>query len=99
MAHSLIRLFDCSIISSAIVVAQPLATDDALEPSVCNEIAHALAVAPTNAPPAVGLPFATNGLSRTQMAIRLVSSQRADGRWFAGTNDVTSAAIRLLESL
>ena len=99
MVHSIIRLFDYSIISSAIVVAQPLAHEDALEPSVCNEVAHALSIAPTNAPPAAGLPFATNGLTRTQLAIRLVSSQRADGRWFSGTNDVTSVAIQLLESL
>ena len=35
----------------------------------------------------------TNGQSRTQVAIRLVSAQKADGRWFVGTNDVTSAAV------
>ena len=41
----------------------------------------------------------TNGLSRTAVAIRLVSMQRADGRWMEGTNDVTSAALRMLREL
>lgn len=99
MVHSIIRVFDYSIISSAIVVAQPLAHEDALEQSVCNEVSHALSIAPTNAPAAVELPFSTNGLSRTQLAIRLVSSQRADGRWFSGTNDVTRSAVKLLNEI
>ena len=83
----------------AAITAQPLVNEDVLEPSVCNEVEHALSVAPTNVPVASCLPFATNGLNRTQIAIRLVSSQRTDGRWFVGTNDVTAAAVRLLESL
>ena len=82
------------------IVAQPLVSEDVLEPSVMNEVEHALAVAPTNAPPVtVAWDPGTNGLSRTALALRLVSSQRADGRWFDGTNDVTAVARRLLESL
>ena len=82
------------------IVAQPLVNEDVLEPSVMNEVEHALAVAPTNAPPVtVSWDPGTNGLSRTALALRLVSSQRADGRWFDGTNDVTAVARRLLESL
>ena len=79
------------------VTAQPLVNEDVLEPSVRNEVRHALSLAPTNAPPAKVLPAWTNGQNRTQVAIRLVSAQRADGRWLVGTNDVTSAVVELLK--
>ena len=78
------------------VTAQPLVNEDVLEPSVRNEVRHALSLAPTNAPAATVLPAWTNGQDRTQIAIRLVSAQRADGRWLVGTNDVTSAAVEIL---
>ena len=84
---------------AAVLTAQPLVNEEVLEPSVRNEVRHALAVAPTNAPAATALPIATNGLNRTQVAIGLVSAQRGDGRWFAGTNDVTSAVIGILKEL
>ena len=93
------------------LTAQPLVNEEVLEPSVRNEVRHALSLAPTNlsaatgmSPPraggsvATGIPVAwTNGLSRTQIAIRLVSAQGADGRWVVGTNDVTSATVEILE--
>ena len=79
------------------ISAQPLVNEDVLEPSVRNEVCHALSLAPTNAPVATVLPVWTNGQSRTQVAIRLVSAQRADGRWLFGTNDVTFAAVELLK--
>ena len=41
----------------------------------------------------------TNSLTATQKAIRLVSSQRSDGRWFVGTNDVTAVAVEILKNL
>ena len=79
------------------ITAQPLVNEDVLEPSVRNEVRHAISLAPTNAPAAT-IPSAwTNGQNRTQVAIRLVSAQRADGRWLVGTNDVTSAAVELLK--
>ena len=81
------------------ITAHPLANADVLEPSVQNEVDHAIARAPTNAPPAAAWRPATNGLSRTAVAIRLVSAQRADGRWFDGTNDVTAAVLPLLSDL
>ena len=83
----------------AVITAQPLVNEDVLEPSVRNEVRHALSIAPTNAPTATALPIATNGLNRTQVAIGLVSAQKGDGRWLVGTNDVTSAAIELLKEL
>ena len=79
------------------ITAQPLVNEDVLEPSVRNEVRHALSLAPTNALASATLPVPTNGLNRTQIAIRLVSAQRADGRWLVGTNDVTSAAVELLK--
>ena len=83
-------------------------SEDVLEPSVQNEVDHALSLAPaeafaTNAVPSAAAPFCdvfgTNGLSATEIAIRLVSAQRGDGRWTLGTNDVTAAAVRILLSL
>ena len=88
-----------AIALAVIITAQPLVNEDILEPSVRNEVRHALSLAPTNAPAATILPVWTNGQSRTQIAIRLVSAQRADGRWLAGTNDVTSAAVELLKEV
>ena len=153
------------LILAAIVQIQPIVSEDVLEPSVRNEVDHALslaaaamstnspaaavstprpfAAAATNSPPTVvstpspfaiaatnsptaaastsspiaqpttnafafvasptnaapGDIFGTNGLSATEIAIKLVSSQRADGRWLSGTNDVTAAAIQILLSL
>jgi hypothetical protein len=87
-------------LAAAAIVAQPLANDDVLEPSVLNEVEHAISVAPTNPPPpSAAWDPKTNGLSQTAVAIRLVASQRADGRWLDGTNDVTAAALRLLEAI
>ena len=87
------------LVFAAVLTAHPLVNEDVLEPSVCNEVRHALSVAPTNAPAATVLPISTNGLSRTQIAIGLVSAQKGDGRWLVGTNDVTSAATELLKEL
>ena len=135
------------LILAAIVQIQPIVSEDVLEPSVRNEVDHALslaaaamstnsptaavstpspfAIAATNSPTAAastsspiaqpttnafafvasptnavpGDIFGTNGLSATEIAIKLVSSQRADGRWLSGTNDVTAAAIQILLSL
>ena len=85
------------------ITAQPLVNEEILEPSVANEAWHALSRSPTNAPPATAevqsRAFAwTNGLSRSAIVVRLVSEQRRDGRWLSGTNDVTAAAVRILEA-
>ena len=98
-------------IAFAALTAQPTVSPDVLEPSVQNEVDHARARAPrgtlradaTNAATAAEAAFArlyeTNGLTATDAAIRLVSAQRPDGRWLVGTNDVTSAAVRILGRL
>lgn len=83
----------------------PALTDDEfLEESVLNEVEHALARAPADvAPPPAAVAtndvFGISGLSATEQAIRLVSAQRADGRWLSGTNDVTAAAVDILSRL
>lgn len=91
------------ILLGAAIVVQPLADEETLEPSVLNEVDHARSILPTNAlAPSTERDFrllATNGLSRTALAIRLVSLQRPDGRFLVGTNDVTSAAAVLLGDL
>ena len=96
---SVMMLKTTALAFAAVLTAQPLVNEDVLEPSVRNEVRHALQVAPTNAPATAALPIATNGLNRTQIAIGLVSAQKGDGRWLVGTNDVTSAAIELLKEL
>lgn len=88
-----------------------LVDDDVLEPSVQNEVDHALDVAPTNFPARADYPpdfrifcatndfFGTNGLSHTERAVRLVSAQKGDGTWKLGTNDVTAVAVEILRGL
>jgi len=100
-----------SLVFSAVITAQPLVDADVLEPSVQNEVDHALSLAPTNVVAFADAPepfrlfcttndiFNTNGATRTDVAIRLVSAQRSDGRWMHGTNDVTSAAMEILKGL
>ena len=90
------------VFAAVAITAQPLVDEDVLEPSVQNEVDHALGRAPTNevaisdASVAFAALWATNGASVTDRAIALVSSQRADGRWEFGGRDVTPVATRLL---
>ena len=92
------KIFPAAALAVAIS-ANPLANEDVLEPSVLNEVEHAIARAPTNSPPCAPWRPVTNAVSATEMAIRLVSAQRSDGRWLQGTNDVTEAAVRILREL
>ena len=96
----------CCLIIAA-VFFQPLVSEDILEPSVLNEVEHAISRAPNISTNSVSkLLFAvksdifkTNGLTKTEIAIKLVSSQKSDCRWFKGTNDVTFVALEILKSL
>ena len=87
------------------IAIQPLVDDEVLEPSVQNEVDHALNTSPTNSPvnSAACVAFIelyrTNGLTATDAAIDLVSRQKSDGRWFCETNDVTWAAREILKRL
>lgn len=83
---------------------EPLSDENFLEPSVQNEVDHALSIAPEDAPPVNAAlkaedPLKTNSLSKTAIAIALVSAQNSDGRWTSGTNDVTRLAVEILEGL
>lgn len=104
------------VLAAALVAASftPLPDADELEPSIINEVEHALsrAYCATNAPAsrfvAPVSPLSTNNapfsiqkasLSRSDLAIWLVSRQKSDGRWYDGTNDVTAVAIAILEEM
>ena len=88
---------------AALVVQIPADPDGPLEPSVMNEVEHALARAPscaTNAPAAAfGDIFATNGLSATAVAVSLVSRQDKAGEWIVNGTNATAEAVAILMSL
>ena len=89
----------------SVLLARPLANPEVLEPSIQNEVDHALSLVP-NRPAETNLAviaanlefariYATNGMNATERAISLVSMQK-NGEWrWKGTN-VTAAAVRLL---
>ena len=86
------------------ITAQVINGPDAvLEPSVLNEVEHALAMVPqdeTNAAVrATGDVFSTNGLSATAIAVKLVSAQRSDGRWLVNGTNCTQVAVAILAEL
>ena len=74
-----------------------------LEPSVVNEVEHALsrAAAITNLPPVdvKGDVFGTNGLSAANVAVSLVSRQDAKGCWVVNGTNFTAEAVKILSSL
>ncbi len=132
-----------AILFAATFGIQPLPQPDGpLEPSVQNEVDHAIALGErwlaahvsavagrppyqgggTNATAVAGRPpyqgggtntaavagrppyqgdlFATNGLTRERIAIKLISSQRAGGWWLMETNAApTRLAIEILKGL
>jgi hypothetical protein len=91
---------------AALVVQIPADPDGPLEPSVMNEVEHALARAnacaagacTTNAPSFFGDIFATNGLSATEIAISLVSRQDKSGAWIVNGTNATVEAVKILKS-
>lgn len=102
-----------AILFAASLGVQPLPQPDGpLEPSVRNEVDHAVALGErwlaahtpaTNAPAVHALSgdlFATNGLTRERIAVKLISSQRAGGWWLAETNTApTRLALEILKGL
>ncbi len=95
-------------IFAATFAVRPLPQPEApLEPSVQNEVDRAIGIAErwlashacTNAVPAADI-FRTNGLTRCEKAIRLVSMQRSGGWWITSTNSVpTRLALEILKGL
>ena len=87
---------------AALVVQIPADPDGPLEPSVMNEVEHALARAPscaTNEPASFGDIFATNGLSATAIAVSLVSRQDKSGMWIVNGTNATAEAVGILKVL
>ena len=94
------------IFAFAVITARPLANPDILEPSIQNEVDHALAIVPTR-PAETNIAiiavqrefshiYATNGMNATERAIALVSAQK-NGEWFYHGTNVTEAAVKLLQ--
>ena len=93
---------------AATFAVRPLPQEDGpLEPSVQNEVDHALdraeawlgRHADTNALPQ-GDFFKTNGMPRAQIALQLVSGQRGEGWWATPTNAApTRLAVEILKGL
>lgn len=77
--------------------------DSVLEPSVMNEVEHALSIADVSATNCirrqVGDVFATNGLTKASIAIKMVSIQKSDGSWMVNGTNYTVEAIRILENV
>ena len=90
-----------AIVFAVTITANVINGPDTLEPSVVNEVEHALSRAPaaTERLPFAGDVLSTNGLSATEVAIRLVSLQKADGSWIVNGTNVTAEAVRILEGL
>lgn len=99
--------FSLALALAASLAAPPAVSPDVLEPSLRNEVDHALARGLAAAAQRPRSPAErdflrrceTNALSATALALRLVSAQRADGRWLDGTNDITAAACEVLSRL
>lgn len=114
-----------AILFAASFGIQPLPQPDGpLEPSVQNEVDHAIALGErwlaAHVPAVAGRPpyqgtnvaavagrspyqgdlFATNGLTREGIALKLISSQRAGGWWIMETNAApTRLALEILKGL
>lgn len=94
------------ICASAFAIS-PIPQEDApLEPSIQNEVDHAvdlaegwLAVNATTNALASDF-FGTNGMTRTGIALKLLRSQRSGGYWTTNTNDApTKLAVSILKGL
>ncbi len=110
------RFFWAVMIAAAFQVRPMPQQDGPLEPSIQNEVDHAVdraeawlarqtnlvstaRVATTNTVDVARL-FATNGLTREKIALKLISSQKGEGWWIVATNAApTRAAVEMLKGL
>ena len=86
-----------SLFAAATITVTPLSNPEFLEPSIQNEVEHALNRVPAELKFSA-YSFAADGTA-TERVLRLVRSQRGDGRWCDGTYDITYAAVRELKKL
>ena len=101
--------FAAILLASALTVQVVADPDGPLEPSIMNEVEYALgrvsadavggASSATNATAALGDVFGTNGLSATEIAVKLVSRQDRAGRWIVNGTNATSEAVAILTFL
>lgn len=90
-----------AIMLAAAISAELIGNPDVPGESVLNEVEHALSRAPadTNANLCAGRDvFATNGLSASAVAVRLVSLQGGDGRWMVNGTNFTHEAVGILRA-
>lgn len=100
--------FVLAMLFAATIGVRPMPqADGPLEPSVQNEVDHAVDLAEawlarhsdTNAVPRDDL-FKTNGLPRERIALKLISAQRGEGWWMMSTNAApTKLAVEILKGL
>ena len=84
------------LMAAALTVSGVVNGPDApLEPSMLNEVEHALARAEMRPDD----PFGTNGLSRAEIARKVVSAQGANGRWTVNGRDETDEATAILRQV
>lgn len=96
-----------AMICASSFAISPIPHEDApLEPSIQNEVDHAVDLAEgwlalnagTNSPS--GDHFGTNGMTRTGIALKLLRLQRSGGYWTTNTNDApTKLAVSILKGL
>ena len=90
-----------AIIAAVSIGAQRIGGGPDLEPSVENEVFHAISIAPAVPRQAVpaGDVFGKHGVNATQIAWKLDPMQNSEGRWMCGTNDCTAAAVAILRRI
>ena len=96
-----------AMLFAATFAVQPLPQEEGpLEPSIQNEVDHALSIGETwlSAHATTNVVscdlFRTNGLTREKIALKLISSQRGEGYWLTPTNPApTRLAVSILKSL
>ena len=102
------RLLMAAIVAAAFQVRPMPRQDGPLEPSIQNEVDHAVdlaeawlarqtnlvAAARSNTTNCVDAArlFSTNGLTREKIALKLISTQRGEGWWIASTNAAPTRA-------
>ena len=85
-----------TLLAAAVITATPSASPEVLEPSVMNEVEHALSRSPAFSR------FSRHdfgGSNATERALAVIRAQGADGRWTVGNDDFTFAAVSELKRL
>lgn len=110
MHHFRISYLSLLLLAATVLHLGGVSDEEVLSESLGHEIDHALSCAyqsnfatnsviSSNLVNLVNAAFPTNNLTKTQIAVKLVSAQNSQGRWMLGTNDVTKIIVEILEEL